>query len=333
MIALVAVVILGSVAVVLLILGRRPVILGLRPATRRRAAGSAMDAPGPAGPAMDASGLAGSAMDGPARLLVRVVGLLPAGRADWGRAMLGELEQLDRRSERWRFTLGCLAATLLLPARHAGAGRLTIGLVTAGVLGCTGLVADGLLRYPAILADPGSGPALAAFGGLLAGFGLLTVFLVRRGVAAGAALAGGLGTAVVWTVFGYVGVTGAQARPALSWLLLALPLAPLAVGVVAARHGRTGAAARRVALLSAMVTGLVLFLILAGDALLTAGGPYDAGQLRDFPGSRFPDMASYAVSDNLGTAMSLLLLASVVTAALGCAAATATARLRRAAEA
>jgi xanthine/uracil/vitamin C permease (AzgA family) len=113
-------------------------------------------------------------------------------------------------------------------------------------------------------------------------------------------------------------------------LLLALPLAPLAAGTVATRRGRTGSAGRRTALLSAIVTGLVLFLTLAGDTLATAGGPYDPGQIRDFPGSRFPDIATYAVSDNLGTAMSLLLLASTVTAVLGCAAATIAARFRRA---
>ena len=74
---------------------------------------------------------------------------------------------------------------------------------------------------------------------------------------------------------------------------------------------------------------LTLFLTLASVALLTAGGPYDPGQIRDFPGSRFPDIATYALNDDLGTAMSLLLLASITTAALGCASATITARLRR----
>jgi hypothetical protein len=42
-----------------------------------------------------------------------------------------------------------------------------------------------------------------------------------------------------------------------------------------------------------------------------------------------PDIAIYAVGDNLGTAMSLLLLATTLTATLGCAA-TATARILRA---
>jgi hypothetical protein len=162
--------------------------------------------------------------------------------------MAGELEQLRRRPERWRFALGCLVATLLLPPRRAGAGRMATVLVVAAVTGSAGPVGYGLVRYPA--------------------------------------------------------------------------------GAAATRRGRAGATGRQTALLSAIVTGMLVFLALAGDALPTAAGPYDAGQLRDFPGSRFPDIATYAVSDNLGTAMSLLLLASVVTAALGCATATATATAR-----
>jgi hypothetical protein len=304
MVAIDVVLILGSLAVMLLVLQRRRNV-------RRRSATPPMDAP--------------------ARLLAWATGFLTADRTAWGQAMIGELEHLHQRPRRWRFALGCLAATLLLfPARRAGAGRLMIALVAAAAAGSAGLVGYGLLRYPAILTSGGTWPALATFGAVLAGFSLLTVVLVRRGAAAGLALAGGLGTATVWLVFGYTALTYAQARPVLSWLLLALPFAPLVVGVAATRHGRTGAAGRRSALLSAIVTGLALFLALAGVALATAGGPYDPGQLRDFPGSRFPDIATYAVSDNLGTAMSLLLLASMLTAALGCAAATATARIRRA---
>lgn len=302
MAVLVVALILGSLAVVMLTLQRRRVM-------RRRH-------PTP--------------VDAPARLLDWAIGSLPADRAEWGRAMAGELEHLHHRPGRWRFALGCLIATQLFPARRAGAGRLMILLVVAAAAACAGLVGYGLLRYPAILTSHDAWPALATFGAVLAGFGLLTVLLVRRGAAAGVALVGGLVTAAVWIVFGYTAVTYAPARPLLSLLLLALPLAPLAVGAAATRRDRTGAAGRQIALLSAVVTGLVLFLVLAGDALVTAAGPYDAGQLRDFPGSRFPDIASYAVNDNLGTAMSLLLLASTTTAALGCAAATVTARFRRA---
>jgi hypothetical protein len=266
-----------------------------------------------------------SAVDFPARLLAWAIGFLAADRADWGQAMVGELEQLHHRGSRWRFALGCVIATLLFPARRARTGRLAIVLVVAAAVGSAGLVGFGLARYPAILSGRNIWPVLVTFAVLLAAFSLVTMVLVRRDAAAGLALVGGLGTAAVWLGFGYPAVTYAKERPALALLLLALPLAPLVVGAAAARRGRSGAAGRQAALLSAIVAGLFLFLALAGDTLLTAGGPYDSGQLRDFPGSRFPDIASYAVSDNLGTAMSLLLLASMVTAVLGCAAATVTA--------
>jgi hypothetical protein len=112
-------------------------------------------------------------------------------------------------------------------------------------------------------------------------------------------------------------------------VLVAIPAASLIVGVAAGGRRRTAAVSQPVVLLSAVVAGLILFVVLAGDTLLTAGGPYDAGQVRDFPGSGLPDLATYAVSDNLGTAMMLLLLVPVVTAAIGCAAAGITARLPR----
>jgi hypothetical protein len=100
-------------------------------------------------------------------------------------------------------------------------------------------------------------------------------------------------------------------------LLCCLPLTPIAVGVVAARGGRGRAAGRRGALVSAVVAALAVFLVLAADTVLTGGRPYDVGQLRDFAGSGYRDIATYAVSDDLGTEMVLLLLMSAVTGLFG----------------
>jgi hypothetical protein len=66
-------------------------------------------------------------------------------------------------------------------------------------------------------------------------------------------------------------------------------------------------------MVSAVVASLVVFLLLAGDTLITGGRPYDAGPLQDFATSGYPDLATCAVSDDVGTAMVLLLL----TAAFG----------------
>jgi hypothetical protein len=266
--------------------------------------------------------------DGPAVLLDWAIGFLAADRAEWGQAMRGELERLEQRSTRWRFSLGCLGAALLVPPRRGDAGRLVVGLVAAAAAGCVGLVSYGLVRYPGILTSRGVWPALAMFAAVLAGLTLMTAIVVRRGAAGSVGLAGGLTVAAVWILVGAF-VVFHQAAPAFSWLLLALPLAPLAVGAAATWRGRTGTAGRQAALVSASVTGMVLFLALAGDARVTGGRPYDAGQIRDFAGSRLPDMATYVANDNLGTAMALLLLASTVTAAIGSIGATITARLRR----
>ena len=60
---------------------------------------------------------AGSAVRGdmPERLLRWAAGLLSARRAEWGQAMLGELDHIDGRGRRWRFAAGCAGAALLLP--------------------------------------------------------------------------------------------------------------------------------------------------------------------------------------------------------------------------
>jgi hypothetical protein len=266
--------------------------------------------------------------DAPAVLLAWAIGFLAADRAEWGQAMQGELERLEKRSTRWRFALGCLGAALLVPPRRGDAGRLVVGLVAAAAAGCVGLVSYGLVRYPGMLASRGTWPALATFVAVLAGLTLMTAIIVRRGAAGAVGLAGGLAIAAVWTLVGVVVIFHSSA-PALSWLLLALPLAPLAVGAAGTWRGKTGTAGRQAALVSAAVTGMVLFLVLAGDALVTGGRPYDAGQIQDFPSSGLPDMATYAADDNLGTAMALLLLASTMTATIGFIGATITARIRR----
>jgi hypothetical protein len=268
------------------------------------------------------------AADAPSKLLAWAVSGLPADRAQWGDAMFGELEHLRKPRQRWRFAVGCAGAALLLPSRRADSAGLAARLVAATALAGAGLVAFGLRRYPAILAQGGTWSVLAIFVTVLAGYTLVSAILVRRGPVASPGLAGGFGLAAVWAVAGIAAVTHSS-QPAYSLLLLAIPIASLAVGVAAAGRNRTSAVRQQVVVLSAVVAGLVLFLVLAGDTLLTAGGPYDAGQIRDFPGSGLPDLATYAVSDNLGSAMMLLLLVPVVTAVIGSAAAGVTARLHR----
>jgi hypothetical protein len=266
--------------------------------------------------------------DAPSRLLAWAVSALPADRAPWGEAMFGELQQLENRPQRWRFAVGCAGATLLLPSRRADSAGMAARLVAATALACAGLVAYGLVRYPGVLTHDGTWPVLAAFTAVLAGYTMVSAVLVRRGPVGLSGLGSGAGLAAVWAIAGITAMSHSS-QPAYSLVLLAIPLASLAVGVAAGRRNRTAPVRQQVVLLSSVVAGLALFLVLAGGTLLTAGGPYDAGQLRDFPGSGLPDLATYAVSDNLGTAMMLLLLVPVVTAAIGAAGAAAAAQLRR----
>ncbi len=82
-------------------------------------------------------------------------------------------------------------------------------------------------------------------------------------------------------------------------------------------------------LLAALLAGLLLFLGWVGAAVLTGGQPYDPGLVRDFHASGAPDLATYAVDDDLGTGMMLLLLVPLLTWTLGSVGASVTAGRRR----
>jgi len=239
--------------------------------------------------------------------------LLSADRAEWGQAMLGELGQYTGAA-RWRYAVGCALAAIGLPRRGRGA-RWVIASVLVASITSAGLVGYGFARYPGMVTGAGTWLALAAFAAVLAGFVVITGVTTRQSPIAITGLICGCALAAVWIG---VGATALSTHsPASKLLLLILPLACIAVGVIGARRGRTRTAGRRAAVVSAVVAALAVFLVLATDTLVTGGQPYDAGQLHDFATSGYPDMATYAVSDNLGTAMVLLLLMSATTALLG----------------
>lgn len=239
--------------------------------------------------------------------------LLSTDRAEWGQAMVGELGQY-KGAARWRFALGCVMAAIGL-TRRGGSGRWVVAPVLVASIASAGLVGYGFLRYPGMVTGAGTWLALAAFAAVLAGFVVVTGVTTRQSPIGITGLVSGCALAGVWIV---VGAVALSARSTASmFALLILPLVSTAVGVVGARRGRTRPAARRSVLVSAVVAALAVFLVLAADTLITGGRPYDAGQLHDFATSGYPDMATYAVSDNLGTAMVLLLFMSGMTALLG----------------
>jgi len=256
--------------------------------------------------------------DGPARLLGWAAGLLAADRAEWGQAMLGELDRLDGRGRRWRFAAGCSAATMVLPPW--GRAAAAAGALSAVAAGGLGMLVFASIHY-GLGHSPGTWVFAAIVFAILAGHLLGAGSLLRRPGVAGPGLTGGLFVAAAWlTVSGWTfdQLLGPITMPG------ALPLLVIVVPAVVGAGGTlwTGSAeaGRRVARLAAVSAGLGLFLY--GElavAAVGAGGP---------PGLPHTGVAGN-VSDRLGNhVIFALLLLPLATATMGWAAAAVTARLR-----
>jgi hypothetical protein len=270
--------------------------------------------------------------DLPQRLLAASVALLAADRAEWGQAMVGELDRLTVPGERWRFVLGCARTTLLLPPRRGAPGRLIVTVLASAAVACVGLVGYGLVRYPGVMTGARSWVAIAAFLAVLGGYSATANIIVRRmdRPALDAVRVALIGAAVIAALWIVVGVTASfSGSDYVATLLLALPIASLSVGALGTWRGRTASTGRQAAVLSALGAGLLVFLVWVGDTVLTGGRPYDAGMVRDFHSSEARDLATYAVNDNLGSAMMLLLLVPMVTAFFSLTGVAITARLLR----
>jgi len=176
------------------------------------------------------------------------------------------------------------------------------------------LVAYEFVRYPGLVTGAGTWLALATFAGMMVGFVAVTGVTTRDPRISTAGLVASCMITTIWIVVGVV-VLSVHSK-GLVFVLLALPLMSVAVGMIATWRG-SRASGLRTAVVAAVVASLVVFLVLAADTSITDGRPYDAGQLRDFASSGYPDLATYAVSDSLGTAMVLLLFMSVANAVLG----------------
>jgi hypothetical protein len=259
--------------------------------------------------------LDGPSEDLPTRLLRWGVGLLSAERAEWGQAMLGELDYIDGRIRRLRFTLDCVIAALLLPPW----GRAAAGVWTmiAVAVGSVGLYASVAIRYGLGVGDWVQAAILVV---ILNGYLLAASALLRRPRIAVPGLLGGLFVILTWlTVDGFTfsGVIGTI--PTGRDKLVTVIMVPLLVGAAGALCSRDAAVGRRVARLAAISAGLGLYLYgTLAVAVLGAGGPAeDTGST-----------VRYIVSDRLGTRFVDLLMTTLVTATVGWAGAAATAWLR-----
>ena len=253
--------------------------------------------------------------DVPERLLRWAVGLLSAQRAEWGQAMLGELDHIDGLGRRWRFAVGCAGAVLLLPPW--GRAAAAVWAMVAVAAGATGLYADMVVRHGLGVLGWVWGVIILVF---LVSYTLAASVLLRRPAVAIPGLLGGLFVTLAWLAiqrFTFAGVIAPMTAPSARLVMIG---APLLVGAVGTLWGGSAVDGRRIARLAALSAALGLYLYATiAVAVLGAGGPLqDTGWT-----------ASSIISDRLGNnVIKLLVVLPLVTATIGWAGAAATARIR-----
>ncbi len=257
------------------------------------------------------------ARDVPVRVLQWASGLLPADRAEWGQAMLGELDRIDGSPARWRFTLSCVTGVLVPPPRGLVAPMAVLGTAALGsaVVFSVGFVHFGLAT------NPWNWILVAILAAVLLCSIIGVSVQLRRSNSALLGLIGGLIVAASWlwtTGFTFAGVVtpvnsvGAWSGPT---LMIAVPLV---VGVGAALLGGNASVGRRAARLAGVSAGLTMFFIATIAVVAIDGGPRD-------PGATLAGGVSEAF---FSVAMLYLISVPLATTAVGWVAATSTNRIR-----
>lgn len=255
--------------------------------------------------------------DVPFRLLHWAVGLLRADRVDWGRAMLGELDRIEDRSERWRFTLGCVVGVVLAPPWGPVGPMVAL---TAVALGSAVVLGFGFVHF-GLTANPWNWALLVILAALVVGSVVAVSVQLRRPGVGRLGLVGGLFVAATWLAFSgftWAGVispinsVGAWSGPA---LLIGVPLV---VGVASAWRSESALAGRRAARLAGVSAGLAMFFFSTIAVVAIDGGPRD-------PRVGVAGGVSEAFSN---VAMLFLIFLPLATATVGWVAATATVRFR-----
>jgi hypothetical protein len=262
----------------------------------------------------------GADRDRPRLLLELAVQGLPADRMDWAEAMLAELDHVEGRRARWQFSLGCAWASARLRLRSTEPGGALLRVVVlGGTATALALVGFGLVRYPGLRSAPNVWGAMVVFVATLLVYIALTVALSRGMTHRSAAarrygLTGGLAVGAGW-LLGLAPPLGLK-----GWVFLPLLVALLGPALVAAVAGHRSGDTRSgtlAALWSGLVGGLTVFIVWVTVTYANAGGPYDAGLVRDFHSSGSHDLATYAIGDDLGSGLVLLLLVPTVALAVG----------------
>lgn len=238
--------------------------------------------------------------------------------------MRAELSGVRGARARWRFSLGCArtAAAMRMRAGLAAGGRgdnAARALVLSAIVASLGLAAYGLVHYPGLRYGVGTWVSVALFLVLLLGYAAAALALCQ-GTTPQAVTArrhgviGGLVVGGAWLMI----LAPAEVSKSLIFVPVAVALlGPAGVAVLAGRSSRGTGAATAAALWSGLVGGLLVFIVWVTATYVRDGRPYDAQLLRDFHDSGSHDLAAYAVSDNLGAAIGLLVMIPVVALALG----------------
>jgi hypothetical protein len=238
--------------------------------------------------------------------------------------MDAELATVCDASQRWRFSAGCVRAAVLIRARAALTSRERGGAslraaIGAGLVAAMMLAGYGLVRYPGLRSADGARIAAVTFVAVLLAYGAVTLTL-SRGTGSSAAAGrrygtlGGVAIGAAWMI---------ALSPTASlkeWVLVPLAIALLGPAYIAARATRAGRAVQagsRAALWSGIVGALLVFTVSMTATYARDGRPYDAQLLRDFHHTGAPDLATLAVTDDLASALTLLILIPLAALAFG----------------
>jgi hypothetical protein len=257
-------------------------------------------------------------------LLASAVDRLPEDRAAWGQAMLAELDEIADPRERRRFCFGCVRAVAVMRVTATiRASRRSGWSLRATVLGAAvvalALAVYGLAHYPGL--RTGGLPWLtAAFLTVVLLIYIANALALSQGSKRQAAIArrrgllGGVIIGAAWlVVLDPIG-------PLKEWVAAPLAIAlfvPAGLAAFTARSTNDARAATETAMWSGLIGGLLAFITWVTATYLRDGRPYDPQLLRDFHHSHSHDLTAYAVSDDLGAALTLLVLIPLIALALG----------------
>ena len=238
--------------------------------------------------------------------------------------MRAELDQVVGAVKRWQFSVGCTWAAAVIRARTALGSRERGGevlrlVVFAGITSSLGLVVYGLVQYPGLRTGVVVWASMTAFLAVLFIYGTVTISLSRGdspeiSLPRRYGLAGGLIIGGAWLA------ALSPPHDLKAWVAVPLVVAlfgPACVAALAGRQHRDVRIGTRAALWAGIVGGLGVFVVWVATTYAGAGGPYDAGTMRDFHSSHATDLTTYAISDNLGSALVLLLLIPTFALAVG----------------